>query len=204
MVLMSLFVLRASLILFTAFAVGIGLLHALQYDPARYADARAFLTVSQNCEAAPCFLGVIPGQTPALEINERLLASEYVEWAELVDIRTRFDHVNWRWSGAQPRFVQLPGRIDISPADTAGWITLLPELTLAELLLILGEPQSVGGRFSEVLLRYPQYGFLVRFAADCPHFWHTQVEIEIHPLRDSVSEATLDARHRELCALPWP
>ncbi len=198
------FILRSSLLMLASFAGCLTLLHLLQFDATFYDEARIFLTQSENCADVPCFLGVTPGETPALEIDDVLLVSQHVQWAEVVDVMARLDHVNWRWSGTQPEYLQAAGRVDISGDAFAGWLTLMPELSLAQLLLILGEPQHVGGQFSEVLLRYPQYGFLVRLPGDCASFWHLQGEIEIRALDAAPASATLDARHRALCTAHWP
>ncbi len=195
---------RLSVVLTASFALLLGLVHGLLYDAAYYETAHDFFTQSESCVGSPCFLGVIPGETAALDIQDTLLRSSLVLDALLVDVQASPHHVDWEWNGTQPRYLRTAGRVDVSGNEVAAWLLLSPELTLAQLLIIFGEPQSVGGQFSNVILRYPQYGLLLRFTGDCDTFWRAVPQIEIGSVSPGNANQTLDVRYRELCAGQWP
>lgn len=197
-------ILRLGVVFYVICVVLLWLVYVSLYDPAYYETIHDFFTQSEGCAGSPCFLGVIPGETTALDIDDTLLRSPYALDAELVDVQARPHHVNWQWNGDQPSYLQVAGHVDISGDAYAERVTLFPELTLAELLMIFGEPQSVGGQFSTVILRYPQYGLLLRFSGDCASFWRAVPQIEISYISPGDPFSTLNERYRELCTQQWP
>lgn len=197
--------LRLTAVLFAANAALLLVLGGLASRSSPVDELRAFILHSEHCDALPCFLGVVPGRTEATRIGAYLDTSGFVAAYNLVDTRMQFRRVDWEWNGTQPEFLRRAGVVLIQDG-LAEAVVLAPDVTLAQAWQAFGEPHSVGGTFSTLLLRYPQQGFWLETQPDCRRPWASAVEIHIRARMDEATSATtLDDRLQEICgAARWP
>src|SRR5688572_3629883 len=90
--------LRFALALTTLFTGLLGAIHLQPYDDS---DVRAFVAPPQDC-AAPCFMGIRPGETTVGEAVDILWAHPWVDQVREFTSARGQRTIFWTWSGQQP------------------------------------------------------------------------------------------------------
>lgn len=177
----------------------VGLVRAFSFDADYFDELRAALNESPGCESVVenCYLGIIPGSTPA--DNSMVLVAEHPWVGEVISIRgfpnlssepARVPELRWLWSPERPRVLLGPARMTASPRSfIIETITMPTVASWAELWLAFGPPLRAdvfGGRH---ILAYP--GFELRVPARCQLYWDAPAEISItyHEGRGSIDAA---------------
>ncbi len=140
---------------------------------------------------APCFLGIQPGTTTAVEAYGLLQAHPYVlavnQASTISDNR-----LTWRWNGQQPTLLRTPF-LDAGELDVQGglvWsIKVRTAIPFAYVWLTLGQPQSgftrpsktYLGRLANHLARYASQGMTVQTLVSYPplmdNFWNAPTDL---------------------------
>ncbi len=106
---MTLLVSRLMIIIFSLFAIGVLLVHAQPYNDRLVSG----LLMSDDC-AAPCFMGIKPGETTARDAVKLLENHEWVQNIEArytdfgQSINTFWGYVYWQWKPTSPLWTHLP------------------------------------------------------------------------------------------------
>ena len=141
---------RWTVLLTLLFLLPVALIRAQPYDDS---DLRAFLEPPEGCPA-PCFMGIRPGVTTADEAIAILENHAWVEfvWKEYNDALT--DALgggpslpvlaSWKWNATSPQWVNrsITGLLDFEQGRVDR-IVVITRMSLGELLLVLGRPDSV-------------------------------------------------------------
>ncbi|MCA9903244.1 MAG: hypothetical protein KC547_05250, partial [Anaerolineae bacterium] len=84
----------------TAFLFSFGLIVGILRAGAGDDEAlRAFLLPATGCPA-PCWQGIRPGASSADDAQALLLANPWI-----TSVNRTLTHISWRWSGAQPAYI---------------------------------------------------------------------------------------------------
>ena len=140
--------LKLVLLLSLPMSVMIVIVRAQPYDDR---DVRAALLPPAEC-AAPCFLGIRPGDTSA---GAALSILENHAWVRRLNIMD--NPVSWEWSGAQPVWIDgsVPGHIVTerfiaeNREDGVTSVYVQTRLTLAEVYMLLGQPDQSWFRMAD-------------------------------------------------------
>lgn len=177
-------------------AAAIGAVAVLAYDSGYYAELRAFLEGS-GCPA-PCFMGIRPAGTGVNEAYEHLRAHPWVEEAIFWDIRLQFS-IEWRWNGRQPPYLRDRPLVEIRNRAEIEYIAVPTTLTVGELWLALGAPDSMTVGLINGLVHYPRYGFFGRVGTACRQFWRETVKLYYAPTQPSGELSDLGQMWAQAC-----
>jgi hypothetical protein len=139
-------------------------LGAIRAIPREDAALYALLAAPDGC-AAPCFLGIRPGETTRTQALAILRAHPYVDQVEDDALG-----VSWRWK-RPPQLGSLPdsspgaplfARIDYS-GEAVGSIHMETSITWGDFLLLFGSPDQVASvNISAPSVRYHMFGAVYR------------------------------------------
>jgi hypothetical protein len=155
------------------FAALVGLVHL---QPQDLNPLLALVTPSHNC-AAPCWHGIQPGVTNAVEAITILEAHPWVG-----DMAINGNAISWRWNGAQPFPVQ-PGDGGSLAVDRqiVAAITLETAARLGDVWLLLEQPEQ--GAFAYLGTVGLPHGYMVKYRTNsmtvlaevnCRRFWERE------------------------------
>ncbi|MEM9953731.1 MAG: hypothetical protein AAF846_19130 [Chloroflexota bacterium] len=140
-----------------------------------------FFDMADDCDIAPCFLGIVPNQSSKVDVYRLLNASPLVDSVDPLQDDIGESRLVIPWNGTQPNFMTRNGYVTFS-ADFARLIVLDPDLTLGEMLLALGEPSQIHIMREWVSLRYYDSQLVVESALDCDGaIFYSQVQVIYRP-----------------------
>ncbi|MDQ7034024.1 MAG: hypothetical protein Q9P01_04080 [Anaerolineae bacterium] len=124
---------------------------------------------------------------------------------DITDIEMQFHHVDFEWSGDQPSFLQQSGFIRMNNT-TVNWIEIAPDVTLGEIIATFGEPDHISGNDLNLIMRYIDAGFHLRFQPDCDNFFASRSIIYYDTLPTSLADESLslEAAFRLSCQPRFP
>lgn len=196
-------------LMFTAI---IGLIRAQPYTPGALAH---FLTPPEHCRV-PCFMGVRPGHTTIAEALPILRANDNIRQVE-VENSFAEQVISWRWIDDDTSFQSYAFYVENQQVTRP---RLPQSVALGELLLALGEPESVSAAYTNEYVRrmalvfeYPSRGFHI-FVAVYPCevkqrlFWDLRQQLSLEGsfyigLGDANFARTLPRSRVELSPDTW-
>jgi len=136
----------------------------------------AFFVESDNCEAASCFAGIIPGESTPGMTRQMLSQSQYVDTVnvEQIDFLTR--EIRFSWNGTQPGFLRDDAVITLFSAEVEA-IELPTDLSLGDIIVTMGEPDTTVPSVSTLFMAYSDEGFFVESSINCDAIWYSPVII---------------------------
>lgn len=146
----------------------------LAWDGVFLGDMRQTLSAPDDC-AQPCFMGIQPGGDLRV-VMQALDSHPWVESYNVIDRQMEVTGIDWAWSGDQPDFLGAMGQVKMWHTR-ADWVTLRPQISLAEWWLAFGPPESAVIERSQGILIYP--GFFLRLQPDCRSLWDQQPAMHV-------------------------
>ena len=205
---MSSFLSKFALVLTVLLALPVLLIRAQPYDDH---ELRALLTPPEGC-AAPCFMGIRPGETMAWEAIAMLESSERVSDVledfgntrpEVIDYQLppMLSIVDWYWNDARWFPSERHGALVMFDRQVSA-INLYTNFALGDLLLTYGLPDvnkltQFGNGQSDKLFQYDAWyaPYCMRITADMPGslrgFYRYPVNISFEKQRPDVYDAPL-------------
>lgn len=194
------FFLRTSLAFFIGFTVLIFAIYGWRNVQNQRSIIETFFAESENCETERCFLGVVPDETQTTDIDDLFAQTDVVADYQLRAVEIQIRHLEWVWSGLQPHFVQEDGFIEFS-AGVVNDLRLNTDLTLGDMLITFGEPESITTSVFDAYLYYPQQGFILQVGITCDRIWQSDVTVLYRlPSRVQLETFTLPEAIDSLCA----
>lgn len=173
------FCLRLSVGLCSLFCLLISAILFITYQLRFTDDIYTFFTASENCEHVPCFLGIIPAETETQMMYEIINNTSMIEDYRAIQVEFGVRQLYWQWSGTQPSYITGEGFI-VFIGGQADLIRIHTDLTVGEMLLSFGEPESVLTTPFDMYLHYPNYGLSIRALPNCDAVWLSPTDIQIH------------------------
>lgn len=193
---MTRLIILAAAVLGLLLITAVGAVATIAYSPAYFAEIRALLS-GAPCPA-PCFMGIRPAHTGVNQAYEQLQAHPWVEEAIFWDIRLQFS-IEWRWNGRQPAYLRDRPEVEIRDRVEIEYIAVPTTLTIGELWLAMGRPDSTTVGLLSGLVYYPQYGFFARVGTTCRRFWQEPLTLYYVPRQPTGELNTLQQMRAQAC-----